>query len=121
MSARDIDVSDLKALAAIKLGHLATVRLSCSPFGGFVVNVGRRQRYKNVPPHVRVWALRSDDAIHAATAALETMPADTSRADAVDVMKRTGSPGPRFCACGRRTTECDGSRTACASSTGGTP
>ena len=43
------------------------------------------------------------------------------RAEAVDVMKRTGSPGPRFCACGRRTTECDGSRKACASSDGGTP
>lgn len=76
MSARDIDVSDLKALAAIKLGHLAKVRISCSPFGGFVVNVGRRLHYKNVPPHIRVWALTSNDAIHAATAALETMRAE---------------------------------------------
>ena len=42
-----------------------------------------------------------------------------ARADAVDAMNRTGSPGPRFCACGRRTTECDGSRKACASSPGG--
>jgi hypothetical protein len=65
----DADLFDANLFDAVQaiLGPKATVRVSVSPKGGVVVNVGRGG---SKLPHIMVWADDADQAIDAAMAAV---------------------------------------------------